>query len=185
MRASQTALLPSLTGDEVPAGSRPLLERVQKGFGFIPNLYAAFANSPVLLEGYINLDAAFGKATLSPAERQLVLLTASVSNECAYCVAAHSTVGKHMLKIPAAVVAAVRAGQPLDDAKLDALVNLARELVQGRGHVATSTTQSFLDAGYHNDQIGEVLIGIALKTISNYADHLSPVQIDDAFMGEA
>jgi uncharacterized peroxidase-related enzyme len=185
MSTSETVIFPSLTGDEIPAGSRPLLEKVQKGFGFIPNLYAAFANSPVLLEGYINLDAAFGKATLSPAERQLVLLTASVINECAYCVAAHSTVGKHMLKIPPAVVAAVRAGQPVEDAKLDALVMLTRELVQGRGHVAAATTQAFLDAGYHNDQIGEVLIGVALKTISNYTDHLSPVKIDDAFKAEA
>ena len=105
---------------------------------------------------------------MSAAERQLVLLTASVVNECAYCVAAHSTVSKDMLKVPATVVAAVRAGQPVADAKLNALVNLTRELVQSRGHVAAATIQSFLNAGYRNDQIGEVLIGVALKTISNY-----------------
>jgi len=185
MSSSTTPISPNLQGDQVPAGSRPLLEKVKKGFGFIPNLFAAFSNSPILLEGYIGLDAIFDKATLSPAERQLVLLTASVVNECAYCTAAHSTVAKGMLKVPAAVVAAVRAGQPVADAKLNALINLTRELVRSRGHVAAATIQSFLIAGYRNDQIGEVLIGVALKTISNYTHHLSPVEIDGAFKAEA
>ena len=185
MSSSATLIFPSLQGDQIPAGSRPFLEKVKKGFGFVPNLFAAFSNSPMLLEGYLGLDAAYSKATLSPAERQLVLLTASVVNECAYCTAAHSTIAKGMFKVPAAVVAAVRAGQPVADAKLNALVNLTREFVLGRGHVAPATIQSFLNAGYRNDQIGEVLIGVALKTLSNYTHHLSPVEIDSAFKAEA
>jgi len=60
-----------LHDDQVPAGSRPLLEKVKKDFGFIPNLFAAFSNTPILLEGYLGLDAAYSKATFSPAERQL------------------------------------------------------------------------------------------------------------------
>jgi alkylhydroperoxidase family enzyme len=71
------------------------------------------------------------------------------------------------------------------DAKLNALVNLTRELVLSRGHVATETIESFLKAGYRNDQIGEVLLGVALKTTSNYTDHLSSVEIDSAFKAEA
>jgi uncharacterized peroxidase-related enzyme len=185
MSNSATLVFPSVHGDQVPAASRPILEKVQNGFGFVPNLFAAFSNSPILLEGYLALDAVYSKATLSPAERQLVLLTASVVNECAYCIAAHSTVAKGMLKVSGAVVAAVRAGQPVADAKLDALVNLTRELVQGRGHVAPETIQSFLKAGYRNEQIGEVLLGVALKTISNYTHHLSPVEIDAPFRSEA
>jgi len=185
MSHSAAQLFPGLHDDHVPTASRPFLEKVKKGFGFIPNLFAAFSHSPVLLEGYLGLDAVYGKGTLSPAERQLVLLTASVANECAYCVAAHSTVAKGLLKVPAAVVAAVRAQQPVADEKLNALVNLTRELVLARGHAATATIQSFLNAGYRNDQIGEVLVGIALKTISNYTHHLSPVEIDAAFEAEA
>jgi len=109
-----TSVFPGVHGDEVPAASRPILEKVQKSFGFVPNLFASFANSPTLLEGCLTLDAVYSKASLSPAERQLVLLTASVADECAYCTAAHSTVAKGMLKVPGAVVAAVRAGQPVE-----------------------------------------------------------------------
>ncbi|MFM0395043.1 carboxymuconolactone decarboxylase family protein [Paraburkholderia phytofirmans] len=185
MSSSATQVFPALHDDQIPTGSLPFLEKVKKVFGFVPNLFAVFSNFPVLLEGYLALDAIYSKGTLSPAERQLVLLTASVVNECTYCTAAHSTVAKGMLKVPAAVVAAVRAQQPLADAKLNALVNLTRELVLARGHVATATIQSFLNAGYRNDQIGEVLIGVALKTMSNYTHHLSPVEIDSAFKAEA
>lgn len=61
MSTSSALLLPSLHGDDVPADSRPLLDRIRKGFGYVPNLFAAFANSPVLLDGYMTLDAAFDK----------------------------------------------------------------------------------------------------------------------------
>jgi len=185
MSSSAAQVFPTLQDDKVPDRSRPLLDKVKKSFGFIPNLFAAFSNSPVLLEGYLGLDATYSKGTLSPIERQLVLLTASVVNECPYCTAAHSTVAKGMLKVPAAVVAAVRAQQPVPDTKLNALVNLTREVVQGRGHVSPATIQSFLNAGFHRDQIGEVLVGVALKTMSNYTHHLSPVEIDPAFKSEA
>ena len=185
MSNSAALVFPAVQGDQVPAASRPILEKVQKGFGFVPNLFAAFSNSPLLLEGYLALDAAYSKGTLSAAERQLVLLAASVVNECSYCIAAHSTVAKGMLKVPPTVVVAIRAQQPVADTKLNALVNLTRELVLGRGHVAPATVESFINVGYRNDQIGEVLIGVALKTMSNYTHHLSPVPIDSAFKAEA
>lgn len=184
MSMSATHLFPSLHADQVPAGSRPLLEKVQRDFGFIPNLFASFSNSPVLLEGYMALNAVFDKGTLTAAERQLVLLAASVANECEYCTAAHSTVAKGMLKVPAGVVAAVRAQHPIADTKLDALVTLTRELVERRGHVSAATIRAFLAAGYGKQQAAEVLVGVALKTISNYTSHLSPPQVDAAFAGE-
>ena len=31
----------------------------------------------------------------------------------------------------------------------------------------------------------DILAGVALKTISNYLDHLSPISIDPAFQAEA
>jgi hypothetical protein len=64
MSGSASPIFPSLHGEQVPAGSHPLLEKVKKGFGFIPNLFAAFSNSPTLLEGHIGLDATYSRATV-------------------------------------------------------------------------------------------------------------------------
>jgi uncharacterized peroxidase-related enzyme len=182
--STQTALFPPVGVDTAPEGSRPLLEKVQKSFHFIPNLFGAFANSPVLFGGYLALEGAYEKGTLSAVERQVVLLAASVENSCPYCTAAHSTVLKAFLHVPADVVSAIRSNVPLADPKLNALVALTKEIVAKRGHVEAQTIESFLAVGYRKDQILEVLMGVALKTMSNYLDHISPTEIDPAFRSE-
>jgi len=181
MSAATAELFPILEAGCVPAKSRPFLDQVKTTFGFVPNLFAVFANSPVLLEGYLALNAAYEKATLTPVERQLVLLAASVANHCDYCAAAHSTVLKGMLDVSADIVAAVGANRPLANRRHDALVNLARAMVITRGEVPEQTLQAYLDAGFRPDQVAEVLVGVALKTLSNYTSHLSPPDIDAAF----
>jgi uncharacterized peroxidase-related enzyme len=171
--------------ETAPEKSRPLLENVQKSFKFIPNLFGVFANSPVLLEGYLGLEKAFDKGSLSAVERQIILLSASVENRCGYCIAAHSTVLKAFLHVPAEVVSAVRADQPVSDPKLEALIALTKEIVTERGHVSAQVMDKFLAAGYRKDQVLEILIGVALKTMSNYLDHISPTELDPAFQSEA
>lgn len=177
-------LFEPLTIATAPEKSRPLLEQVQKGFGFIPNLMATFANSPTVLGGYLAMDAAYERGTFNAAERQVILLAASVENSCAYCTAAHSTAAKNFFHVPAEEIAAVRSGKKLADAKLNALVNLTKEIVSKRGYVQPETVDAFIAAGYRKDQVMEVLIGVALKTVSNYLDHISVTEIDAPFAAE-
>jgi uncharacterized peroxidase-related enzyme len=183
--STQTNLFAPLGVETAPEKSRALLEKIQKSFKFIPNLFGVFANSPALLEGYLGLEGAFDKGTLSAVERSIVLLAASVENSCNYCTAAHSTVLKGFLHVPSEVVAAVRSNRPLPDPKLNSLAALTRGIVSKRGQVETQTIENFLAAGYRKDQILEVLMGVALKTMSNYLDHISPTQLDQAFQSEA
>lgn len=177
--------LKPLTIETAPQGSIETLQNIQKGFGFIPNLMATFANSPAVLNGYMGLDAAWSKSSLTPKEQQLILLTTSVENNCRYCTAAHSTILKSMMKVDAETVKAVRAKNSLQDAKLNALVQFTREVVAERGFVSENTKAAFLRAGYSEVAMMEVLVGIALKTISNYLDHLNPTPIEAAFAAEA
>lgn len=177
-------LLNPLTIENAPEKSKPILTQIKKGFGFIPNLMATFANSPAVLEGYMGLDKSWEGSSLSPVERQLILLAVSTQNECGYCIAAHSTILKGGLRVPAETVKAVRHGDSLTDSKLDALVKLTREIVAERGHVSEATLKRFLESGYNGTQVMEVLIGVALKTISNYLDHMNPAPLDPAFQAE-
>jgi alkylhydroperoxidase family enzyme len=80
------------TAPSAPEASKPILVNIKKDFGFIPNLMATFANSPTVLQGYLALDGVFDKGTFTPVERQLILLAASVENDCNYCTDAHSTI---------------------------------------------------------------------------------------------
>jgi uncharacterized peroxidase-related enzyme len=168
-----------LTIATAPEASRP------KSLGFVPNLMAVFANNPAVLQGYLALDAAIEKGSFTPREQQIILLAVSVENHCNYCAAAHSTIAKGALHTPAEVVTAVRDNTPVPDAKLNALVTLERELVRERGYAKDKTIQKFLAAGYKKEQVMELLLGIALKTISNCVDHISPVPLDPAFAAES
>ena len=146
---------------------------------------AVFANNPAVLPGYLALDAVFEKGSFTPRERQIILLATSEENHCNHCAAAHSTIAKGALHTPAEVVAAVRDNTLVPDAKLNALVNLVRELVRERGYAKDKTIQKFLAAGYKKEQLMELLLGIARKTISNYLDYISPTPVDSAFAAES
>jgi uncharacterized peroxidase-related enzyme len=177
-------LLQPLTIADAPAASKPIMEGVQKSFGFIPNLMATFAHSPEMLKGYLALDAEWDKTSFTPRERNFALLAASLENECGYCTAAHSTVAKAFQKVPAETVAAIRAGKPTGDQKTDALITLVRELVSKRGHANRATIDNFLAVGFTKTQVMELLMAVALKTISNYLDHINPAPLDAAFASE-
>ncbi|MGZ8184378.1 MAG: carboxymuconolactone decarboxylase family protein [Methylobacter sp.] len=168
-----------------PAAAQPLLEGSLKKYGFVPNLHGGLAESPAALQAYIELTALFDKTLLSPTERQVVLLAASVENHYTYCVAAHSMNAKQMVKVDAANVEALRKQQSLPDPKLDALAAFTRAVVKQRGRVCGKTLDNFITAGYSRAQVLEVVLGVAFKTLSNYTNHLIDTPLDSAFQAES
>lgn len=132
----------------------------------------------------MGMETVFGPGTLSPAERQIVLLSASV--EIVAIIASRLTApcSKAFLHVPAEVVSAVRSNEPVSDPKLAALIALTKEIVTERGPVSAHVMDNFLAAGYRKNQVLEILIGVALKTMSNYVDHISPTELDPAFQAE-
>ena len=170
--------------DSAPSDSRPLLEGIRRGFGFVPNLFAVIAESPAALRGALSIHEAFAAGSLTPAEQQLVMLAVSEANECAFCMAAHSTFAAGM-KVAPALVAAVRARKPLGDAKLDALVVFTRKVVEQRGWVEERELATFLEAGYSRAQVIEVLLGVGMKTFNNYVDHIAHTPLNDEFKAQA
>jgi AhpD family alkylhydroperoxidase len=120
----------------------------------------------------------------SALERQLIFLAASVEHRCRYCIASHATALKE-LKASPQCIQAVRNRGSLGNQRLDALVTLTREVVLECGFVAPNTRRKFVAAGFNEVALMEVLIGVALKVMSNYLDNLAPIAIDAAFRGEA
>ena len=169
------------TIESAPDASRDALRGVSERMGFVPNLYATFAESPALLEGYLALAGIFDRSTsFSATERQVILLTASSENECHYCMAAHTAIAG-MQRVPLEIVEALRRGEVLPDARLQALSEFAREVVQQRGRVPEAEIDAFLAAGFTRAQVLEVVLGIGLKTLSNYTNHMADTPLDAAF----
>lgn len=171
---------PSYTIESAPAASKSTLEEAKRAFGFVPNLQAHMAESPELLAGYTALWDLFAKSSLTPHEQQVVYLTSNFENNCHYCMAGHSTLAK-MIKMDPAVIAALRAGTPLPDAKLEALHRFTTIVVRERGFVPDADVEAFLAAGYTRRNVLDVILGVATKVMSNYTNHIVHTPYD-AFM---
>lgn len=168
------------TAQTAPADSRPLLEGSQKAFGMIPNLHGVMAESPQHLEAYQRLHALFQETSLTPVERNVVWLAINVEHACHYCVPAHTGIA-YSQGVDAETVNALREGRPLSDPKLEALRRFTLSVVRNRGQVDGSEVQAFLDAGYTNRQILDVVLGLAQKVMSNYVNHLADTPVDAPF----
>lgn len=167
---------------DAPPASKPMLEEVQEKFDFIPNQMGVLSESPQALEAYMTLDRLMKATSFSEKERDVVLLAVSFENRCEYCMSGHSKLAKDD-GVPADVIESLRSGQPIRDAKLEALRGYTQELMQLRGHITRGTKQRFLDAGYGPKQALEIMLGITMKTLSNYANNLAHTPVDDAFKG--
>lgn len=167
------------TPDTAPEGSKALLEGVQKQNGFIPNLYGIMANSPAVVKAYNEMGKLFGETSFSSKEVNLIYLIVSRANKCHYCVSIHSMAAE-MVKVPEEDIEAIRNKKPLSDSMLEALRKFTTLMVENRGWASEQEIDDFLKAGYKKEQVLELIVGIAQKSISNYINHIAHTPLDEA-----
>lgn len=175
---------PIHTKETAPEASRATLEATTKKYGFLPNLFGVLAESPTAVQSYAAINKALGQSALSPVEQQVVALTVSVTNDCAYCVGAHSTVAQ-MVHMPEDILAALREQRPLSDRKLNALRTLVMSAMRHRGWVPEEDLEHFVAAGYTRQHVLDVITLLALKTLSNYVNHIAHTPLDPQFASQA
>jgi AhpD family alkylhydroperoxidase len=117
---------------------------------------------------------------LSPLERQIVLLAVSVANSCAYCAAAHGMLAVK-LGVARSEVNKLHQGQLLSDARLEQLRRFVETVANQRGRLADSDSEDFIKAGFSQAQILEVVLGVAIKTLTNYAHHIAKPPLNGQF----
>lgn len=160
------------TPENAPAPIKKIFGGIQQTYGFIPNLFAYMAEAPVTVEAYLALNDYVSKTSLTPAQQQTALLTASVENGCGFCTVAHTAIGK-MKKANEQSLQAVCSHGQITDPKDRALVNFTQAIIKKRGRLDDSEIQAFLDAGFTKQQIFEVILIVAIKTLSNYSNLLT------------
>jgi uncharacterized peroxidase-related enzyme len=172
------------TAETAPEASRATLESTAKKYGFVPHLYGVLAESPAAVQAYAGINKALEQSALSPVEQQVVTLTVSAANDCSYCVGAHSTVAQ-MVNMPADSLAALREQRPLLDRKLNALRTLVMSILRHRGWVPEDDLEHAAKAGYTQRHVLDVLTIVALKTLSNYTNHIAHTPLDPQFAPQA
>ena len=182
MLAEYQITLPARTIESAEPKGRKLLEAAQSKLGFIPNMYANMVNSPGLLETYLTGYAAFrNDSGFTPPEQEVIFLTISRDNGCEYCVSAHSFIADKASGLAPEVIESIRNGTAIGDPKLAALAAFTRVVGGTRGLPSKADSDAFMAAGYSERHILEIILALAVKTISNYANHLFHTPLDPVF----
>lgn len=161
--------------EEVNATNQAIFDTLKKSLGMVPNLFATFAHSETALATYMALQNA--KSSLSSKAREVVNLVVSQVNECQYCLAAHTMLGK-LNGFTDAQVLEVRHGHASFDLKFDALARLAKGITQNRGHVEQALVEAFFAAGWTKENLVDAIVLIGDKTITNYLHSTTKVPVD-------
>jgi len=163
------------TKAEVSSNNQAIFDQLEKGLGFVPNLYAYYAKSETALPDYLALQNR--KSSLSKKEREIVNLVVSEYNGCKYCQSAHTVLGK-MNGFTEDQILEVRGGSASFDAKLDALAKFTLAVASNKGNVSDSVKDAFFAAGYTEENLIDTVINVGDKIISNYVHNLAGFAID-------
>lgn len=163
-----------------PQNSQPGLQQLQQAFGVIPNIAAAIANSPKLINSLVGVFQQVHTSSLPEPEIQIVLLTDAVTNSSTYAVAFHTALALQQ-GVRAEETDAIRAGRVPADRRFAALSTLAKTLIEKRGHLTDQELESFLNTGFTTEQVLEVVAIVAASTITNYAGTIANPPLEDPF----
>ena len=173
-------LFPAHTVETAPPASLRTMAGVEKRFGFLPGAVARLAESPELLDGFLRASGLFEATTLDPIAREVLIMTIAARNDCHLCIAMHTGTLRR-LGGDEELIAALRAGEPLTDARLDAVRVFTIEVLATAGGVSDDAVRAFLAHGYTVRNALEVVLGIGAYTMSTFANRLTGAPVDEQF----
>jgi alkylhydroperoxidase family enzyme len=82
-------------------------------------------------------------------------------------------------------VTAVRHRELPADPRLAALSTLTRTLIEKRGHLDDFDLKAFTAAGFDQDQVLEVITGLAVSTMANYTGNVADPPLEAPWQAQA
>lgn len=171
--------LPLRTFEDAPESIKTSLAFAKKNYGYLPNLLRVLATAPVALETYMKVSGINARGSLSLAEREAVQITAAATHGCDYCVAAHSRAADKLAKLDKAVIGALRDRTAVSDTKIDAIARFTEAVIATRGNVSDDGLARFKDAGFTDQAALEVVLGVSLATLVNFANNLADPPLNE------
>ncbi|MGA2098541.1 MAG: carboxymuconolactone decarboxylase family protein [Candidatus Acidiferrum sp.] len=168
--------LPAIRTEAATGKAKELLEAVQAKLKITPNMTRVMANSPAVLQAYLSFSGALASGALDPKLREEIALEVGEQNACAYCVSAHTAIGKMTGLTDAEIGAArdARSSSPKDSAALE----FARQIVAKQGRATEADVEAVKRAGFSDGQIAEIIAHVALNVFTNYFNNTAQVEID-------
>ena len=163
------------TRDKVSPDNQRIFDSLQSKLGFVPNIYATYAYSNNALGRYMTF--ANGKTSLNNKEKEAVNLIVSQVNNCIYCLAAHTAIGK-MNGFSDEQIIEIRKGEAPFDSRLDALIKVAKEIITNRGIVSETALTNFYTSGYTDEYLIDLIVAVGEKSITNFLHKVTNIPVD-------
>ena len=163
------------TRDQVSENNQAIFDNLQKGLGFVPNLYATYAYNNTALGDYLALQNR--KSTLKAKEREVINLVVSQVNDCRYCQSAHTALGK-MNGFTDKQILEIRGGSASFDPKIDALAKFVKNITVNRSKPDPEVVAALFAVGYNEANLIDIIMVIGDKIISNFIHGTTNVPID-------
>jgi uncharacterized peroxidase-related enzyme len=168
--------LHEVTVEQTTGDARTFLEELQRRRGSLANIFKGLANGPAALAAYKALATAMKQSALTAKEREFIAIFTAELNGCGYCLAAHGAAARTM-GVHDDQLTAWRRGEP-EDAKLRALADFVRAVVEKRGRVSDDELAAFRAAGYTDAHIADVTAAIGQAIFTNYFNSIFEPAID-------
>ena len=166
-----------LSFEEANVDSQAIFTNVKSKIGMVPNLYATMGVSDKLLGGFLNFTETIKSGEFTNNEYEAIALATSQTNGCAYCISAHTALGK-MNGFTDQQILELRAGYSTVNDKFDALAKLAKNITENRGKTDETILKNFFNAGYTKGNLIDTIALVGDKTISNYVHSTTQVPVD-------
>lgn len=167
----------SITLEKATPEVKGLLEGVQKKLGKLPNIFQNLGNSPTVLKAYLDLSGAAGNTSFSPKLREQIALVVGQSNQCNYCLSAHSAIGK-ATGLSDDQISAARKGHAKEGAKEEAIIQFAKSVVEKKGAMSAAEVEALKKAGVSDKELVELILLISMNIFTNYFNHITDPVVD-------
>lgn len=166
--------LQKITVEQATGHTAEVYGAIKKALGGVPNLFQSVGVNSSVLQTYLGIGPSL--KLLSGAEQETVALITSQANQCDYCLAAHTVLGKmHGLKKEETLE--IRQGRG-SQSQQQALVSFTFEAIQKQGKISDETLNNLRQAGYTDAHIPEILMVIAATTFTNFFNSINQTEID-------
>ena len=163
------------TKEQVSTKNQAIFDQLEKGLGFVPNIYATFAHSENALSNFLNF--ANSKTSLTNKEKEAINLAVSEINKCQYCLSAHTAISK-MNGFNEDQILELRSGKASFDAKYDALARFAKNITINRGATDQLVLDNFFNVGFTKENLVDAISIVGEITITNYFHRTTEVPVD-------
>ena len=156
--------------------ARQTLDQIHGAFGVTPNMFRAVANSPAALQSMWGAFGALGQGRIPARLGEQIAVAVADRNACAYCLAAHTALGRKA-GASAEDMRAAQMGESADP-RTAAALRFALKLVDARGQLSDADVQAMRGAGFDDGEIVEILAHVALNLFTNYVNVAFDVPVD-------